>query len=154
MPDTDQMTAADVMTRDVVTLPPDATLRQAARLMTKHGISAVPVLKGGVVVGIVSETDLISPAAAATPQKDWWLHQLAGEVELAPEYMAALRDAGRSVGQIMQPDPVWVPETASLRDVAAYMAKEGVRRVLVLREGALVGIVSRRDLVRAFAAGR
>jgi CBS domain-containing protein len=154
MPDTDQMTAADVMTRDVVTLPPDATLRQAARLMTKHGISAVPVLKSGVVVGIVSETDLISPAAAATPQKDWWLHQLAGEVELAPEYMAALRDAGRSVGQIMQPDPVWVPETATLRDVAAYMAKEGVRRVLVLREGALVGIVSRRDLVRAFAAGR
>jgi CBS domain-containing protein len=152
MPDTDQMTAADVMTRDVVTLAPDATLRQAARLMTKHGISALPVLKGGVVVGIVSETDLISPAAAATPQKDWWLHQLAGEVELAPEYMAALRDAGRSVGQIMQPDPVWVPETATLRDVAAYMAKEGVRRVLVLREGALVGIVSRRDLVRAFAS--
>jgi CBS domain-containing protein len=154
MPDTDQMTAAEVMTRDVVTVTPEATLRQAARLMTRHGISALPVLKGGVVVGVVSETDLISPAATATPQKDWWLHQLAGEVELAPEYMAALRDAGRSVGQIMQPDPVWVPETATLRDVATYMAKEGVRRVLVLREGTLVGIVSRRDLVRTFAAGR
>ena len=153
MPDIDQMTAADVMTHDVVTVSPEATLRQAARLMTQHGVSALPVRKGGVVVGIVSETDLISPAAAATPQRDWWLHQLAGEVELAPEYMAALRDAGRSVGQVMQPDPVWVPETARLREVSAYMAKEGVRRVLVLRDGALLGVVSRRDLVRAFAAG-
>lgn len=153
MPDIDTMTAAEVMTRAVVSVPPETTVRQAARLMTVHRISALPVLKGGVVVGIVSETDLISPAAAAAPQPDWWLHQLAGEVELAPEYMAALRDAGRSVGQIMQPDPVWVPETATLREVSGYMAKEGVRRVLVLRDGALVGVVSRRDLVRAFAGG-
>ncbi len=151
MPKTDQMTAADVMTRNVVTLAPDATLRQAARLMTRHNISAVPVLKAGVVVGLVSETDLLQPGIEPTPQPDWWLHQLAGEVELAPEYMSALRDAGRSVGQIMQPDPVWVPETATLPAIAALMAKEGVRRVLVLRDGALVGIVSRRDLVRAFA---
>ena len=153
MPKTEQMTAADVMTRNVVTLAPDATLRQAARLMTRHNISAVPVLKAEIVVGLVSETDLLQPGIAPTPQPDWWLHQLAGEVELAPEYLFALRDAGRSVGQIMQPDPVWVPETATLPAIAALMAKEGMRRVLVLREGALVGIVSRRDLVRALAAG-
>lgn len=151
MPDTSRMTAAEVMTRDVVTLAPEATLRQAARLMTRHRISALPVLKSGVVVGLVSEADLLQPGATPVPQADWWLHQLAGEVELAPEYMAALRDAGRSVGQVMQPDPLWVPETATLPEVAALMAREGVRRVLVLRDGALVGIVSRRDLVRAMA---
>jgi CBS domain-containing protein len=145
------MTAADVMTREVISVPPDATLRQAARLMTQHGISALPVVKGGVVVGIVSETDLLQPGMTPAPQPDWWLHQLAGEVELAPEYMAALRDAGRSVGQIMQPDPVWVPEDAKLSDIAALMAREGVRRVLVLRDGAAVGVVSRRDLVGVFA---
>jgi CBS domain-containing protein len=151
MPDLTRLTAADVMTRKVVTVGPEATLRQAARLMTQHRISALPVLKGGVVVGLLSEADLLAPGAAPSPQPDWWLHQLAGEVELAPEYMSALRDAGRSVGQVMQPDPIWVPEDAALSLVAGLMAKEGVRRVLVLREGALVGVVSRRDLVRAMA---
>ena len=144
-------TAAEVMTREVVSIPPDATLRQAARLMTKHGISALPVVKGGVVIGVVSETDLLRPGAMPAAPAEWWLHQLAGEVELAPENMTALRDANRSVGQIMQPDPVWVPETAPVRDIAEMMAREGVRRVLVLRDGAPVGVVSRRDLVRAYA---
>lgn len=153
MLDASPKTAAEVMTRDVITVPPDATLRQAARLMTKHRISALPVMKGDVVIGIISETDLLQPGTAPTPQADWWLHQLAGEAELAPEYMAALRDANRSVGQLMQPDPIWVPEDAALRDVASLMAREGVRRVLVLRDGRPVGIVSRRDLVRAFAGG-
>jgi len=51
----------------------------------------------------------------------------------------------------MQPDPVWVPPEAPLADMATLMAREGVRRVLVLRDGALAGIVSRRDLVRMFA---
>lgn len=153
MPDLTQMTAADVMTRDVVTVAPDATLRMAARLMTKHGISALPVVKGGVAVGVVSETDLIQPSAAPARRGEWWLHQLADEVEIAPEFTAALRDAGRSVGQVMQGDLVWVPETAKLSDVARMMAEEGVRRVLVLRDGAVAGIVSRRDVVRALAGG-
>jgi CBS domain-containing protein len=151
MADLNRMSAADVMTRTVVTVGPEATLRQAARLMTHHHVSALPVLKGGVVVGLVSEADLLQPGAAPAPQRDWWLHQLAGEVELAPDYMNALRDAGRSVGQVMQPDPIWVPEDAALPVVAGLMAKEGVRRVLVLRDGALVGVVSRRDLVGALA---
>ena len=151
MSETTQLTAADVMTREVVTVPPDATVRQAARLMTRHGISALPVVKAGVVIGIVSETDLLAPGSAPAPQPDWWLHHLAGEAELAPEYLAALRDAGRSVGQIMQPNPLWVPPDAGLPDIAALMSRESVRRVLVLRDGALAGIVSRRDLVRCFA---
>lgn len=153
MPDLNQLTAADVMTRDVVTIAPDATLRMAARLMAKHGVSALPVVKGGVAVGVVSETDLIQPDATAPRRGDWWLHQLADEVEIAPEFTAALRDAGRSVGQVMQGDLAWVPETASLPDIAHMMAEEGVRRVLVLRDGAVAGIVSRRDLVRAIAKG-
>ncbi len=151
MSETIPQTAADVMTREVVTVAPDATLRQAARLMTRHAISALPVVKAGIVIGLVSETDLLSPGTTPAAPADWWLHHLAGEAELAPEYMAALRDAGRSVGQIMQPDPIWVPPDAKLPDVARLMAREGIRRVLVLRDGALAGIVSRRDLVRAFA---
>lgn len=154
MSDSAQLTAADVMTSDVITIPPTATLRQAARLMTSHGISALPVVKGGVVVAVLSEADLLQPDTTATPQPDWWLHQLAGEVELAPEYLAALRDANRSVGQVMQPNPVWVPPDAKLPAIAALMAQQGVRRVLVLRDGVLLGIVSRRDLVRAFATAR
>ena len=147
-----QKTAADVMTREVVTIAPDDTLRHAAQLMTKHGISALPVVKGGVAVGVVSETDLLQPSASPPRRGDWWLHQLASEVELAPEFTAALRDSTRSVGQVMQGDLVWVPEQARLEDVARLMSDEGVRRVLVLRDGAVVGIVSRRDMVRAFAA--
>lgn len=150
--DTSTLTAADVMTRKVVTVTPDTTLRAAARLMTQHNVSALPVLKGNVVVGMVSETDLVRPGNTPPPRSEWWLHHLADEIEIAPEFQAALRDSGRSVGQVMQGDLVWVPETAPLRDVARLIAEEGVRRVVVLRDGALVGIVSRRDLVRAFAA--
>ena len=147
-----QKTAAEVMTSKIITVAPNATVRQAAQLMTKHRISALPVLKGGVVIGVVSETDLLRPDATPLPPPDWWLHHLAGEAELAPEYIAALRDAGRSVGQVMQPDPIWVPPEAKLRDIATLMSREGVRRVLVLRDGALLGVVSRRDLVGAFAS--
>lgn len=151
MSDTVQLSAADVMTREVVTIPPDTTLRQAARLMTRHGVSALPVVKGGVVIGIISDTDLLAPDAMPTPSPDWWLHHLADDAELAPQYLAALRDANRSVGQIMQPSPLWVPPSASLAEVAAMMSREAVRRLLVLQDGVLVGIVSRRDLVRSFA---
>jgi len=150
--ETTAKTAADVMTRDVVTVAPDTTLRHAAQLMTKHGISALPAVKGGVVVGVVSETDLLQPGNTPSRRGDWWLHQLADQVEIAPEFTAALRDSTRSVGQVMQGDLVWVPEQAPLRDVAKLMAEEGVHRVLVLRDGAVVGVISRRDLVRVFAA--
>ena len=151
MSETTQLTAADVMTRDIITVTQDTTLRQAARLMTRHGISALPVVKSGVVIGIVSETDLLAPGTTPTAKPDWWLHHLAGEADLPPEYLAALRDANRSVGQIIQPDPLWVPPEAKLPDVAAVMSRESVRRVLVLQDGKLMGVVSRRDLVRSFA---
>ena len=71
MSDTTQLTAADVMTANVITIPPTATLRQAARLMTSHRISALPVVEGGVVVAVVSEADLLQPATSPTPQPDW-----------------------------------------------------------------------------------
>jgi len=146
-------TAADVMTRDVVTVAPETTLREAARLMAKHGISALPVVKGGVAVGILSDTDLIQPGTTTPRRGDWWVHSLAGEVAIAPEFTAALQNASRSVGQAMQGDLAWVPESAPLPTVAKLMSEEGVRRLLVLREGAVVGIVSRRDLVKAMAKG-
>lgn len=145
------MTAADIMTREVVSVAPDTTLRDAARLMTKHRISALPVVKGGIAVGVISETDLVQPTAMPATRPAWWLERLADGVELAPAFTAALQASGRSVGQCMQGDLVWVPETAPLGDVAQLMAAEAVRRVLVLRDGAVVGVVSRRDLVRAFA---
>ena len=147
-----EMTAADVMTRDVISVAPDTTLRNAARLMTTHRVSALPVVDSGVVIGVISEADLVRPDAPGGQRRSWWLHHLADGLELAPEFLAAIQAGGRSVGQAMPGGLVWVPETAPLRDVARMMAEEGVRRVLVLRDGALVGIVSRRDLVRAFAA--
>ena len=142
------------MTREVVTVTPETTLRNAARLMTKHRVSALPVVNAGVVVGLISEADLVMPDAGdAGQRRNLLLHSLAEGIEIAPEYLAALQSGSRTVGQAMQGGLVWVPEQTPLREVAKMMAESGVRRVLVLRDGALAGIVSRRDLVRTFAQG-
>jgi CBS domain-containing protein len=153
--DRSSITAADVMTRDLVTVHPDDSLRQAARLMLKHGVAALPVVDAaGAVVGVVSEGDLLRPDEAAEKRTRWWLDVLAEGEELSPEFLASIHEVNRPVAKVMNTDLITVTELTPLREVAELIARQHVRRVLVLDNGKLVGVVARRDLVRALARGK
>lgn len=146
------LTAADVMTRALVTVSPDATLRQAARLMASRNITALPVVDAaGQVVGLVSDSDLVRRDEAAERRRDWWLAMLADGHDLAPDFLAAINSSSRQVSQVMRKDVVSVAPTASLAEVAGLIAGKQVRRVLVLDGGRLAGLVSRADLIKALA---
>lgn len=148
------LTAGSVMTADVATISPQTTLRAAARLMATRGISALPVVEtDGTVVGLLSEADLVRPDDAAVRRRDWWLQHLADGHDLAPEFLAAIQAMDQTVAHAMQRNVASVTELTPLKEVAAQLVGKNVRRLLVLREGKLAGIVSRADLVKSIAAG-
>jgi CBS domain-containing protein len=142
------MQAQDVMTTVVATIPADATVREAAKLMLERGISALPVMDGkDRVVGMVSEGDLVRRAELGTDApRSWWLRAFAEDA--ARDY---LRTHGASVREVMASPVIGVRRTTPLDEVARLLEKHRIKRVPVLEAGRLVGIVSRADLVRRLA---
>ncbi|UYG06574.1 CBS domain-containing protein [Halomonas sp. M4R1S46] len=145
------MHAADVMTPNVITVSPDSEVSEIASLLLEHGISAVPVVdKDDRVLGIVSEGDLIrriESDEADKAQGSWWL-RLFSTGDKDADYV---RTHGRLAGEIMTPSPVTVEEDEPLYRIAALLEKRGIKRVPVVRDGRLVGIVSRANLLRGFS---
>lgn len=143
------MFARDVMKRDVVTIGPDDSVGEAAALMYKRGISGLPVVKDGKVVGILSEGDLIrrQEIGSDKPHRSWWL-ALLGNEDLARTYV---RSHAKRVADVMTADPLTVSETATVAEIADIFASHHVKRVPVLRDGKLVGLVSRANLIQALA---
>ncbi len=141
------MQTADVMTREVVTLSPDHSIRHAAQLMYEKGVSGLPVVDGNdVVVGMITEGDLmrrVEPAIADAAASGWFRQS-------SPQGLAREFVKGHSwrVGDVMSSPVVCVLETTPLGRVAELLQTRAIRRLPVLRGGKLVGIVSRRDLLR------
>jgi CBS domain-containing protein len=147
-----ELVAADVMTRNVATVRPDTTLRQVARVLASHRISGVPVVDAaGGLVGMITEADLLKPDEARDWRHNEWLRKLGEGYDLAPEFMAAMQEINRPASAVMQRNVVSVGETATLQEIADLMAKNAIKRVPVLRDGKLVGVVSRFDLILAIA---
>lgn len=146
----ERMNAGDVMTPDVITVRPETPLDQVVALMLEHGISGLPVLDGDALVGIVSEGDLLRRVELGTAQaRSHLLEVLATAGSLAAEYA---RTHGRRAAEVMTRNVVTVNETTPLQDVARLMEARRVKRLPVLRDGKLVGIVSRANLLRALAS--
>jgi CBS domain-containing protein len=147
------MKVRDVMVAPVITVKPSATVRDVAGIFVKRGISAVPVVDDeDRVVGIVSEGDLLHRAEAGTERRrTWWLRALTAGETLAADYVKA---HARKVADIMTRDVVTVSPDAPLHEVAALMEKNSIKRVPVLSNGQLVGIISRANLVQAVASAR
>jgi CBS domain-containing protein len=145
------MIAADIMTRAVVSVDPDLPLSEVAKLMLGRGISAVCVVgRDGRLVGMVSEGDLVHRAEISTaPRRSWWLRVIAGDDELAAEYVKC---RGRKARDVMSTTLVTVREATPIDEIVALLDRNRVKRVPVLRDGRVVGIVSRANLLRAFAA--
>jgi CBS domain-containing protein len=148
------MNARDVMTTEVITVNPSTTVRALAALLSEKSISGAPVIDAtGRLVGIVSEGDLLHRAETGTERRvqrrrSWWLDSVAAEEEAARDYVKA---HGRTVNDIMSRDVVSVSETTDLGEIAHLLETKKVKRVPVLRDGRVVGIVSRANLVRALA---
>lgn len=130
----------EVMSHPVITVAPDAPIKEAARRLVRHGISALPVVDAtGSLVGIVSEADLLpletrpDPRSQATP--------------IAP----TAGSSPRTVSDVMTRRVVAVPPDMDVSQAARTMIEAEVKRVPVVDCGRLVGIVSRRDLVRVIA---
>ena len=144
------MRAADVMTSEVITAGEDASVQEAAKLMVEHGISAVPVVdREGRMVGMVSEGDLLHRAETGTERRhSWWLEIVASTNQLAGEYV---KSHSGSVKDIVTRDVISVTEETTVADIAILLETNRIKRVPVLRDGRLVGIVSGANLVRALA---
>jgi len=145
------MRAMDVMTTAVVTVSPDSTVQDLAKLLSERGISGVPVVENGRLVGMISEGDLLHRAETGTerrtaPRRWRWFDP---GLEEARNY---IKEHGRTVRDIMTREIISVGETTDLAEVATLMETKRIKRVPVLRDGMLVGILSRANLVRAMAA--
>lgn len=143
------MNALDVMTPDVVYATPDTPLLDLVRLMLDRQISAVPVVDDGRVVGIVSEGDLLQRAdIGAEPRPARWLEMFRSTDQLAADYT---RTHGIRAVEVMTPDVITVPDTMPVAEVAHLLETRHIKRVPVTRDGRLVGIISRRNLLQALA---
>jgi CBS domain-containing protein len=145
------MQVSDIMTVDVVSVAPDTPVDDIAKLMLEKRISGVPVVDAEQrVIGIVSEGDLMRRGETDTVrQRSWWLRLFSSNAELANEYAKA---HGSRAEHVMSRSLVTVPETASLREVADLLQRHAMKRMPVLRDGKLVGIVSRANLLQALAS--
>jgi CBS domain-containing protein len=143
------MFATDIMTPDVISAGPDTPLTELVRLMLEKGISALPIVEHGRIVGIVSEGDLFRRAESGTePRPARWLELLTSSDRLAADYT---RTHGRKASEIMTRDVVTVADTAPLAEIAHLLETKRIQRVPVTQDGRLVGIVSRRNLLQALA---
>lgn len=143
------LTAADVMTREVVSVGPDTPVRAIAELLFTRRISGVPVLEDGRLIGVVSEGDLIGHAAATGEQRrSWWLSALMNDSASARDYA---KTHGRTARDVMTSAVITIAETATLAEIAKTLERHRIKRVPVLRAGKLVGIVSRGNLLQALA---
>jgi CBS domain-containing protein len=144
------MRAMDVMTSEVVTVDKNASIIAVAKLLAERSISAVPVVdKDNRVIGMVSEGDLLHRAETGTERRrSWWLQRMASTNELAGDY---IKSHSGKVKDVMTRDLIAVTDTTPIADIALLLETNRIKRVPVIRDGKLVGIVSRANLVRALA---
>jgi CBS domain-containing protein len=147
------MHVRDVMVAPVITVKPSTTVREVAQLFLEKRISAAPVIDSQQkLVGIVSEGDLLHRVEAGTERhRSWWLEGFIGNDTLAAEYVKA---HGRKVSDVMTRKVITASPQTPLHEVATLMEKNAIKRVPILENGQLVGIVSRANLIQAVATAR
>jgi len=145
--------AKDIMTSNVVTLKKEMGVKEAAEILLEKGIGGAPVVDDeGNVVGMVTESDLIMEDVKL--HFPTFIHLLSGIIYL--ESIKAFEEklkkaAAVKVEDVMSKKVISVTEDASIEDIATLMIEKGISRVPVVREGKLVGLVSKRDIVRTIA---
>jgi CBS domain-containing protein len=142
------MQVRDVMTRNVISIAANETVLKAARVMLQNEISGLPVVNAaGNLVGILTEGDFLHRRELGTQRRrPKWLEFVLGPGRLASDYVHA---SGRKIEEVMTGDPLTVTEDDPLETVVDLMERRHVKRLPVLRDGKMVGIVSRANLMHA-----
>jgi len=145
------LTARDLMTTDVLTVPPATPVVAVARMLADRGISAVPVLDAaGAVVGVITEADLIRRLAGEVDEKPGFLSRMFGDTGAQAERYA--RTHGATAADIMTREVVSAPPETPAAKLAHLLEDRHIRRVFIMEGGRLLGLVSRADLLRAIVA--
>ncbi len=142
------MIVADVMTRNVISISPDATVEEAAKTMLARGISGLFVVDAkGELAGVVTEGDLLRRDELGTERhRPWWLRLLVSPGRQAADFTHTF---GRHVRDVMTVEVTAVNADAPLEEVVATMERQGIKRVPVVENQRVTGVVSRSDLLRA-----
>ena len=150
------MNARDVMSKPVVSVHPDTSTREIARLLVEKAITAVPVVDdNGAPIGMVSEGDLLHPERAAREAKHRsWLEILAEGEPISDELLAWLHSQDHSARAVMSSPVVTVSEDTEVGEIARVLVTHRIKRVPVVRDGRVTGIVARGDLLRALASSK
>ena len=145
------MRVCDIMTQEVISVQPTATVTDAIGLMTRHGISGLPVINdAGTLVGIITEGDFLRRAELGTEKRrSKWFEFIAGPNFVAANY---IHSHTRKVSEVMSQNVLTVDEDTPLQEVVRIMETNGIKRLPVMRGALVVGIVSRANLIRALAA--
>jgi CBS domain-containing protein len=142
------MTIEEVMTRDVISASPQTSIHAAAKLMADHRVSGLPVIDAdGRLVGIISDGDLILRQKRQETMT-WWRSFVTAPERLAREYQKA---TGTTVGEVMTRSVVSISPVFEIETAASILHHRGIRRLPVVRDGRVVGIISRGDLIKALA---
>lgn len=145
------MQARDIMTKEVITITDRTPVHEIAKLLLKHRISAVPVLnEEHSVIGMVSEGDLLRRIGDADkPRRSWWLELLSGTDSKAGDFV---KTRGRYARDVMTTNVKTIGEDMPVGEIARLLEKKRIKRVPVVRDGSLVGIISRANLLQGLAA--
>ena len=145
------MRAHQIMTRPVITVTPETPIVEAANTMLQKHVSGLPVVDAsGKLVGILSEGDFIRRSEIGTQrQRGRFLKFILGPGKAATDFV---HEHGRKVAEIMTPEPLTISEETQLQEIVELMEKNNVKRLPVTREGKVVGIVSRANLLQAVAS--
>ena len=144
------MEAKEIMTRDVATVTPEASVREAAGIMTERRVSGVPVVGAdGRLVGVLTATDLLHRVETGTEKRpSWFAKFISNPDQMARQYA---KSHGLKVYEVMSRHVIAVRDDAGLSEVADVLDTNKLKRVPVVRGGGLVGIISRGDLVRVLS---
>lgn len=143
------MRAADIMTRNVVSVSPETLASRVVRLCLRQGTTGVPVVDDDRrLVGMIGQGNLVRGSDTGTDRRALWLQFLAAGMA-GPEYLAALGDV--AAAKIMSPEVVCTSEAAPIEEVAKLLVEQDIELLPVVYDGTLTGIIGRSDVLTAFA---
>ncbi len=144
------MKVSDLMSRNTISVMPSTTVADAARIMLANRVSGLPVLdEAGALVGIVTEGDLLRRAEIGTEgSQAGWLKALLLPASVAQDYVTT---HSRHISGVMTHSPVFVTPETDLTEVAQLMIRKHIKRLPVLENNKMIGVVSRSDLLRVLA---
>jgi CBS domain-containing protein len=147
------ISAADIMTQPVISVSRHTSIAEIASLLASKHLSAVPVCdQDDKLVGLVSESDILKPfRESVRTRRDWWLGVIAEGEELPQDFLDYIRQDTRTAADVMVHHVMTIDEATTLPQIAELMIARAIKRLPVVRDAKLVGIVSRADLIAAIA---